>query len=54
VDNFVDLVDFFLKIHKKMTQISILSTKRICRLSFMVLNWSMKDLHPDNKCEKSF
>ena len=51
MDNFVDLVDFFLKIHKKMTQVSILSTKGICRLSFMVLNWSMEELHPDNKNE---
>lgn len=51
MDNSVDLVDFFLKNCKKMTQISILSTKGFCRLVLMVLIRSMRDLHPDNKNE---
>ena len=44
MDNFVDLVDFFLLFSKKVTQIFTLSTKASCKLSFIVLDQSMKEL----------
>ena len=49
MDNYVDLVDFSLFFSKKMTQISILSTKGVCKLSFMVLDQSMEEPHLNRK-----
>lgn len=45
MDNFVDLVDFSLFFCRKMTQTFILSTKDSCKLSFMVLDQSMEEIH---------
>ncbi len=44
MDNFVDLVDFSLIFSKKVTRIFILSTKDSCKISFIVLDQSMKGL----------